>query len=196
MEEENQWKEAEKEKKDKVRKKFERAERRFKKYENQDLDPHDSELDREEEKGKTSGLEGLYNRGRKAARHKRVFFSDKDATLKKATLIDKKKLDDDHLKWTKNTTINNLVEIEKQGRKLDHLDKIEIEDKQVIPVCDPKIITAATFENLIKYIGVAKDENVDQRNKWFNAQRIEEQGRRPNKMKKTMRNVDGKHINI
>lgn len=77
MEEENAKKEADKERKDKARKKFERAERRFKKYENQDLDPHDSDLDREEEKGAT-GIEGLYNKGRKKARHKRIFFSDKD----------------------------------------------------------------------------------------------------------------------
>ena len=112
MEEENAKKEADKERKDKARKKFERAERRFKKYENQDLDPHDSDLDREEEKGAT-GIEGLYNKGRKKARHKRLFFNDKDQTLKKATLLDKEKLDEDHLKRTKNTTINNLVQLEK-----------------------------------------------------------------------------------
>ena len=53
---------------------------------------------------------------------------------------------------------------------IEHLDKIEIEDKQVIPVCDPKIITAATFENLIKYLGVSKNENINQRNKKLNAQ--------------------------
>lgn len=48
---------------------------------------------------------------------------------------------------------------------LDNLEKIEVEDKNVIWPCDTKIITAKTIETLFKYFDITPGEDLNLMNK-------------------------------
>ena len=99
-------------------------------------------------------------------------------------------LEDETLKNRKTKQNKELFEFEKKAKVLEHLEKVEVEDKRVTKDCDTKIITATTIETLMKYLDLVPGENRYDMDKKLNKQWIQIQGLKPDRYLKTHKKAE------
>ena len=101
--------------------------------------------------------------------------------MKNQTMMKTKELDVDHLTSKKTKTINDLFEMEEKLKVLEHLEKVEIEEKRVVKECDTKLISAKTIEALLKYFSLVPGENRYEMDKKLADMKISTNWRKPNR---------------
>lgn len=177
LEEENKKKEEDKERKEKLLKRFEKARSKWQKFENQNLDEQLEGEDAEEFARETTN-------GAKPPRHKFMTPDLRGETLKKSQYMKEINEDTEELKKQKTLVMNQLFHFEQKHQMMNNLERVQIDDKNVVRPCDTKIISASTLETLFKYFELVVGEKPGLLQKRLHEQWIERQGRKPNKFKR------------